>query len=317
MSDELREAEEIWIQSKIVSLRDSDALIDKIVRQHAELIAVKRRQMAYYEYCYRSLFSERSLEARNFINAGPGSFRHRYWRNLDKLYGDEGVTWGEMREKKYASSVDIFWDMLDRVAIDIDDNSIEIVYCSHLIEHAWNDDVDHFFKEVWRILKWGGLFRVVAPDIDFAVRSLQHDDWAFFLQYNFVARRKGKLSQLDQLRRTPIEFHVLKQGSLLTERRNSFNVNELGAVRFFHDRANPYDALTDASELSDRDLNKELGRHVNWFNESKVTYHLRKAGFKQILRNGFGQSLCPVLRDTSFFDHTDPWMSIYVDAMKS
>jgi hypothetical protein len=43
---------------------------------------------------------------------------------------------------------------------------------------------------------------------------------------------------------------------------------------------------------------------------------LEQAGFTDIIRSGYGQSRCPVLRNTRFFDSTHPKHSIYVEARK-
>ena len=55
---------------------------------------------------------------------------------------------------------------------------------------------------------------------------------------------------------------------------------------------------------------------MNWWNEKKTIAMLKEAGFKQIYRSGYGQSLCPVLRNINFFDKTHPKNSLYIEAMK-
>lgn len=40
------------------------------------------------------------------------------------------------------------------------------VYCCHMIEHLTPAHAGHLFKEVLRVLKPGGIFRVVVPDLD-------------------------------------------------------------------------------------------------------------------------------------------------------
>ena len=49
--------------------------------------------------------------------------------------------------------------------IKLPDESVEIVYTSHTIEHIADIYVDHLFREVHRILKKGGTFRITCPDI--------------------------------------------------------------------------------------------------------------------------------------------------------
>jgi len=53
------------------------------------------------------------------------------------------------------------------------DDSADVVYCSHFLEHLNKDDGRHFLAECFRVLKPGGLFRVVVPDLDFAMAMYQ------------------------------------------------------------------------------------------------------------------------------------------------
>jgi len=55
-------------------------------------------------------------------------------------------------------------------------NSADIVYSSHTIEHMWKEDGEHFLSEAFRVLKPGGVIRVIVPDIKrFVERYLDGD----------------------------------------------------------------------------------------------------------------------------------------------
>lgn len=51
------------------------------------------------------------------------------------------------------------------------DNSVDFVFCEHGAEHISGPQVLHFFEEVYRILKPGGVFRVCIPVLDRLNRS--------------------------------------------------------------------------------------------------------------------------------------------------
>ena len=51
-----------------------------------------------------------------------------------------------------------------RNGIPFEDNSIDVVYHSHMLEHIDRRHVDRFFNEVYRVLKYGGIHRIVVPD---------------------------------------------------------------------------------------------------------------------------------------------------------
>ena len=45
------------------------------------------------------------------------------------------------------------------------DNSADIIYSSHMLEHLSRHSASHFIKECHRVLKKGGILRIVVPDI--------------------------------------------------------------------------------------------------------------------------------------------------------
>jgi len=57
--------------------------------------------------------------------------------------------------------------------VPLSDNSADIVYCSHFLEHLNKDDGRHFLAECFRVLKPGGLLRIAVPDLDFAMAMYQ------------------------------------------------------------------------------------------------------------------------------------------------
>lgn len=46
------------------------------------------------------------------------------------------------------------------------DNSFDAVFSSHLLEHLYPDQAKRCIEEMWRILKPGGICRIVVPDFD-------------------------------------------------------------------------------------------------------------------------------------------------------
>ena len=61
---------------------------------------------------------------------------------------------------------------------------------------------------------------------------------------------------------------------------------------------------------------KNPEEHINWWNEKKAFRMLKEAGFEETYRSGYGQSFCPVLRNTSLFDNTHAKISLYMEAIK-
>ena len=88
------------------------------------------------------------------LNLGCGQRFHRDWVNVDFQSTGEGV---------------IAWD-LDQGA-PFPDESFDVVYHSHLLEHFARRRAPVFLRECRRVLKPGGLLRVVVPDLEGAARA--------------------------------------------------------------------------------------------------------------------------------------------------
>ena len=81
----------------------------------------------------------------------------------------------------------------------------------------------------------------------------------------------------------------------------------------------PYEAALDyCVSLASLEVQRKYpGNHINWWNPANLTRELKAAGFSQVIQSGYGQSVCPVLRNTDYFDRTHPKLSLYFDAVKA
>lgn len=78
------------------------------------------------------------------------------------------------------------------------DNSFDLVYTSHFIEHLFEDDLNFFLMECFRILTPGGIIRIVTPDWDeMVIEYVSQINKGNFFFANYV-----KLEILDQCVRT-------------------------------------------------------------------------------------------------------------------
>jgi SAM-dependent methyltransferase len=59
--------------------------------------------------------------------------------------------------------------------LPIPDNSCDGLYCSHTLEHIALNDFRKALKNSYKILKKGGIFRCVVPDMEFLARSYIND----------------------------------------------------------------------------------------------------------------------------------------------
>ena len=53
----------------------------------------------------------------------------------------------------------------DASSISLDDNSVDVLFCSHVIEHIPQIKIVDVFNEFNRVLKPGGILRILSPDL--------------------------------------------------------------------------------------------------------------------------------------------------------
>ena len=84
-----------------------------------------------------------------YLNLGCGSHFNPKWINIDFSKTGEGV---------------IGHNLLN--GIPFNDNTFEVVYHSHVLEHFSKEDGAKFIKECYRVLKPGGIIRIALPDLE-------------------------------------------------------------------------------------------------------------------------------------------------------
>jgi len=114
---------------------------------------------------YNKLFSINST----LINIGAGNFNHPRWLNLD--------FYSTTDNKK--NKIDIFHDLNSERKLPFDNESVDIIYSSHTIEHVFKKSVINLIGEFKRILKRNGIIRLVYPNIKLAVRAYFNKDKNF------------------------------------------------------------------------------------------------------------------------------------------
>lgn len=168
--------------------------------------------------------------------------------------------------------------------IPLPDNSVKLIFTSHLVEHLFNNQVDHLFAEVHRILKVSGVFRVACPGVNYYIGE-------------YEAGRLGPVSFaksfMADLGWSPndIKETITKYG--LKEAANIF------------------------AWLNPPDTNSNYPmRHVNCFDRQKLVDMMLRAGFVEARAAEQGDSAAIEMRDPEHFDYSHCYMSIYAEAVK-
>lgn len=88
------------------------------------------------------------------INLGCGSRFHPEWTNVNFTSTGNGVIAADISK-----------------SIPFPDESFDVVYHSHLLEHLPKRDVGKFIIECGRVLKSGGVLRIAVPDLEAITRT--------------------------------------------------------------------------------------------------------------------------------------------------
>lgn len=261
---------------------------------------------------YRAVFGAEAVARRRFYNVGAGKFSHPVWTNVDFSH--------PAYDKLARRSAFIDHDLSSGAPLPIDDGVACLVYTSHTIEHLRDHAVQRLFEECHRVLRSGGVLRVVCPDIDLAHRAYRTGDWRYFRTFNQARLKNGVLQIPGEVRRPRVSLEV---GFLAQFARQASHLDAIDGepIERVVERVFADNDLADACDyftgLCDDEVHRRSpGDHINWFNADKVVDMLTSAGFTRTWRSGYGQSACAVLRNRRYFDRTRPCFSLYVEAQR-
>ncbi len=88
------------------------------------------------------------------LNLGCGNKYHKDWLNIDFVSNSECVKAHNLLK-----------------GIPLKDESIDVVYHSHILEHFSKEDGYHFIQECFRVLNKGGIIRIAVPDLEIIAKE--------------------------------------------------------------------------------------------------------------------------------------------------
>lgn len=255
-------------------------------------------------------YTTNQLADKAFFNIGAGSFSHPCWTNVD---------FASEHYQRHQQANFIHYDLTALEPLPINNNSAEIIYSSHTLEHVNDTAVENLLTEAYRALKPGACLRLTMPDAELEYQAYARKDRLFF---DWIDRYQKKEKWKRVYAVSPAEVSLEQifvslfacQLSQLSKDDTSDKLSDVEIKAIFQE--NPQ---VEALELLCKhcSFNPDFpGQHMNWWSENKLRAFLQKAGFTKIYRSGYGQSLLLPLRDTRHFDSTRPRISLYIEAFK-
>lgn len=120
------------------------------------------------------------------VNIGCGSNYDNRWINLD------------LHPSKFVKHHNI------KKSLPFPSQSVDVIYHSHVLEHLTKKEANNFIKDCFRVLKKGGIMRVVVPDLEqICIEYLKNLDKGFSTSDSkFIARYNwNKIEIFDQILR--------------------------------------------------------------------------------------------------------------------
>ena len=114
------------------------------------------------------------MENRLYVQYGSGLSAPQEWVNFDaspSLRLQKIPLIGVWAKRKVAFPENVRYGDITKGLPGIQDNSCDAVYCSHVLEHLSLEDFQKALDNTYRILKPGGIFRLVMPDLEKCVES--------------------------------------------------------------------------------------------------------------------------------------------------
>lgn len=264
---------------------------------------------------YINTWGAACLVKKPFYNIGAGTFWHPAWTNMD------------YESKWYSSSskytrTGITYDLLSMSPFPIETNSANVVYSSHTVEHISDQAAQNMFNEAHRILKKGGVMRITTPDIDLYFRAYKNKDRSFYFWMDLfstpseVTRIKLAKPMNEASDGEIFLYQFASSVSPLHADGAQERIMDIELENIFTEKEYE-DALNYCTAKCPLEIQKKYpGNHINWWNKNKLMRMLKNAGFTDVFPSGYGQSSCPILRNTHYFDNTHPKISLYVEAVK-
>lgn len=162
------------------------------------------------------------------VNFGCGETVYEGWIGVDGYF---------------ASNIDVVLDL--RQPLPFPNESVDLCYSEHFFEHLYPDEGLSHLREVRRVLRSGGVYRLVVPDVlKFAGRYLAGDHDFFARAFPWAERPMEALycvANWDGAHRNILDYAELRclgeQAGFAAIRKSEANGSETEALRI--DKADP------------------------------------------------------------------------------
>jgi SAM-dependent methyltransferase len=188
--------------------------------------------------------------------------------------------------------------------LPFNDNAVDNIYCSHVIEHIEDEHVANFFADSARVLVPGGVLRIAVPDAEFIWQVSQFDNQYWDWRQGWFSSRGFNPDDYTQRDFMIREISTRKLRHL--DRSFTPLHDQIGTMDFEQ-------AMVALMEGNIFEL-ANVGNHINYWTLEKIKA-LAGGAFSHIIRSKANGSVSAAMRGKDM-DLKQPQMTLYVELVK-
>lgn len=251
---------------------------------------------------FYSSFSDKNLYSKYnrssiFCNFGSGAFHHKKWKNYDYPSSEEYYKFFQGEIEKDFISIDL---CSPNLKIPENNDSVSLIFCSHVIEHLEDNSVKKFLKECYRIMKPNSVMRIVIPNTssDFKILEL-------------ISKQKKIKNSYKAKFASDIANHINSNV------KNKLDKNEIQSL-IYKSKFDPHHFFLKAIKkgVSQKFNSKEPGFHISFWDYKKLYKLSKEIGFKFCLPMYQTSTLARPFSNLHVFSNTEPQLSLYIELVK-
>tara|TARA_A100001015_G_scaffold53835_1_gene59071 strand:- start:3167 stop:3964 length:798 start_codon:yes stop_codon:yes gene_type:complete len=227
----------------------------------------KKKLSRLYISLKQKLCNKSFLLLNSGINIGAGNQCYIGWIGIDQLNGS----------------------FLNETSIlNYKNSSINAVYSSHFFEHVNNKTFENIIREIYRVLKPGGIFRIVIPDFEKIHDSLVNQNTDFFKKTGFMGRDEWEAFGIEKnIYNIALHWFANYQNQSFEGSQKESYVEELfrGPPKIDSNivkkKAQTLDTLSFGKWAISKVPKKFIknGGHINVYTRKRLLDHLKSVGF--------------------------------------